>query len=286
MEKVSERAIAYREAKKTLGTVKAVADHYAVSVATVSRYLSLNDDDLAAIDSGEKSIRNDRKRISKSIIPNSGNEIKLMEYAAHCEFFTAIQAGEHLKVGIGIIRNLLETMRTKGLLKKNTEYLPHVFSLTTRGCVLIDKEKPKHYFSAAAIHQRLMRNAVEQSIQRTNNTAIFKSRTYCWQLGLFPSVGEHYLEFITKGKKESALVIIDDYGISPIRLITALRRKHDKDKRYAKGKMVLTWPDLVNRYLVYTTTELQKKNFENFYEYHSDNFLIKPVIRHIQPIWK
>lgn len=286
MLKVSERAIAYRDSKKQLGTINAVAAHYAVSVATVSRYLSLSDDDLLNIDNGLKPIRNGKKRAVTSTIPNSNNEIRVMEYAAHTEFFIAAQVAEKFDFSMTAVRNLLETLEAKKLVEKNTEYLPHVFSLTVRGCILMSKEKPKHYFSSAAIHQRLMRNAVELAIQKTNSTASFKSRTYCWEIGLFPSVAEHYLEFTTNGKKESAFVLIDDYGIAPMRLPNALIRKHDTQKRYAKGNIVLTWAAWVNRYLVYTTTELQKVNFETYYKHNSDEFVIKPVIRHINAIWK
>jgi predicted transcriptional regulator len=286
MKTVSERAKAFRDSKEKLKTIKAVAQFHSVSVATVSRYLALTEEELQGVDSGLKPIRERNKRTNKLSLPTNKNELMAMEYAAHCEFFTVTQATQKMNLSVSALRNVLETLEAKALIEKNTEYLPYVFTLTDRGCVVMDREKHKHYFSSSAIHQRLMRNQVELSIQKTNSTALFKSRTHCWDLGAFPSVGEHYMEFMTAGKKESALVIIDDYGIAPIRLQTALLRRHDKNKRYAKGNVVVTWPDVVDRYLVYTTSEQQKNNFENFYKFNSELFVMAPVIRFIPPIWK
>ena len=287
--KPSDIAKLYLKSKKELGTNKAVAHNYGVSESTVSRYLKILKNKKGAIDSidkGKKPIR-EKKKIKRVSSQITNKETMLVDYLSRCIFATNEQSSVELDTSVSNSRNTIETLKTKGILNINKEYTPFIISLTRKGCVIAGVEKPKHYYSGQSIHQRLMRNKIEHELKKKNGTARFISRTQCWDMGLFPAVGEHLLS-ITKddGNKELILVLIDDYGISPNRIEKMLARTHDEQKSVVKGDHSLTWTDAVKRLIIYSTMEKQIKNFKDYLNKNTFDKCASMDVRHIHPVWK
>lgn len=270
-----------------LGTARAAAEKLGMSPATASRYLRvlrLTKEEREAIDSGSAPIRKKRPKM-RSTVQSSDREITIVELLAKSTFATTSQVSEFTGLSISTTRNALQRLIAKSLVERDEQFSPHVLSLTTRGSTLAGISKPKHYFSSAAIHQYLLRNSIEIEMKETNPSALFVTRTRLWNMGLFPSVGEHAVRFDSKGEKKLALVIIDDYAMNPERIPHALNRLHDKEKSYVSGDVVLSWKDAVDRLLIYATTDKQLDNHRRYFNKNKKLFPLVPALRRVEPIW-
>ncbi len=277
--------------KNKHGSVKKAAEIFSVSPATASRYLRLNKLSGEEIDSVDKGLRPIRIPKNKSSFPKlslSERDENILFLLSRIRFSFISQLSRYLKISESVIRNTIEGLISRDYVSKDKGYLPNIISLTTKGCIFSDINKPKHFISGSAIHQYLLRNEIELQMREKNKSALFISRTDCWQRGLMPSVGEHAVEFDSGDKKNIALVLIDDYLMQPSRVIRSLIRLHDKNKSYVAGNLNICWADFIDFLFVYSTSDKQLSNHKHFYvnnELEFKRLNVTPAYRYISPIW-
>lgn len=274
-----------------LGSAKRAAKQLNISQATASRYLRLARlpvDEQQAVDEGKAPIRKRDKPISDTRLPLSGQHEQLLLLLGRVKFIIIEQVADYFDVSVSTARSLLDDLVSRQYISKDKGYLPHVFSLSTKGCLFANVTKPKHFVSGAAIHQYLLRNKIELQMRTKNASATFIARTDCWQRGLLPAVAEHAVEFENEGDLQVALVIIDDYTMQPSRLLRSLTRRHDKEKKYVRGDVVLTWNDVIDYVFVYATSSRHLDNHKAFYAREHKQFealSVRPIYRYIPPVW-
>lgn len=277
------------ELKKTLGTSKAAAEKLGISPASASRYLKLlkmPPETVDAIEKGEAPIRSRKKpQVEKFLTLNEKQE-NILDILARTKYATLEQISAYSAMKPTTLRQPLETVVSAGFVEKNTEYKPFVYSLSARGCIAADINKPKHFMSASAIHQRLMRNKIELAMQEKNASAKFLPRQKCWEMGLYPSIGEHAVSYLADNKTELCLVVIDDYRMLPSRTLNTLTRKHDEKKKVTKGRRVITWEDVIDSYLVYCTSEKHVAAHKKFISDRKQDYKVKPIVRFVEPVWR
>ncbi len=285
--KPSEIANELFELKNTLGSVIKAAEKMDMSKTQAYRYLkllTLKKNELKKVDEGVLSIEQ-RSIITNAKRANNTDESVLFDILVRIRFSTFDQLVKYSKINNDKTRLLLGILLRKKLIRKDTEYSPYIYSLSNKGCVIADLHKLKHFVSGAAIHQTIMRNKIELEMQEKNATIKFVTRAGWWQRGIYPSIGEHGIEYLNNKKKGSALIIIDDYSMNPARVPHSLTRKHDVDKTYVKGELVMSWIDVIDDLVIYATTESQKKKHQQYYIKNKAIFEVKPIIRYVQPIW-
>lgn len=282
----------YAVLKQEHGTIQGAAIAASVSAATVSRYLhllELSEDIQTKVDEGLLPV-NQPLRAAKGRTTRKSklatHEQLLLETVARCVFLTQHQAAGYLGLSYSQARAHLVTLMSIGLIDVNKEFSPYAYILSSKGYAITGQGKPKHFMSASAIHQRLLRNAVELGIREKNGSATFIERTSAWSMGLFPAVGEHLLRYQRDKKTAYALVVIDDYHMAPMRLPHMLNKLHDKNKTKAGGSHILRWRDVVDTVLLYVTDPSHQKAHEKFVQKNKDLLDMRVVIRSIDPIWK
>lgn len=282
----------YASLKEEHGTVDAVAGVAGVSTATVSRYLkllSMTPDIQKKVDAGLLPINqpqraNKGRAVRKTRLGD--HQQRLLDEIARCRFMTQEQAGRFLNLSYAQARVHLTTLVSMGLVDVNKEFSPYAYILSAKGFSITGQGKPKHFMSAGAIHQRLLRNAVEQGMRQRNTSATFIERTVAWSMGLFPAVGEHLLRYSRDGKQAYALVVIDDYHMAPGRLPHMLNKLHDKNKAKAAGTHVLRWRDVVDTVILYVTDPAHRTAHEKFIRKNKAQLDMQVVVRSLEPIWK
>lgn len=270
-----------------LGSVSLAAKKAGISQAQAYRYLKLNK--LPAIeqekvDAGLRPIEI-KRTIRKSRPLQDTVQVQLFDNLTRIKFATINQLTTYANCNIKKSRQMLENLIRLKMIKKNTEYSPYVYSLTSKGHALSNQGKPKHFISGAAIHQALLRNNIEIEIKKRNPESRFISRAGWWQRGIYPAIGEHGLKYKNKDKFEYAFILLDDYMMNPDRTLHSLLRKHDKNKSYVAGNLSYRWADIASTYLIYTTSQAQKERHLKFYNKHKSEFSIIPNFRIIEPIW-
>jgi hypothetical protein len=147
------------------------------------------------------------------------------------------------------------------------------------------KATSKRWKSGYAIHQILLRNDILLSMQERNKSIKFINRLKLWNIGYYPSKGEYCISYQNpkNDNKELALVIIDDYQMSPVRPIRSLHRLHRPHKAFYKG-IRLKWIDNVNLLIIYTTDEAQALKFRRALTKYP--IPINSTVRVIAPIWE
>lgn len=281
-----EKAQAFQDSLELLGTQAKVAEKHDVSIATVSRYLkllTLSEAEQQAVIDKKLPLELKPKRQKKAFSVSSEADSRLMIFS-HARFLTAWQYAQYRQVSKSQAFNELSSLSAMGFVEKQAENKPHCFTLSSRGYQYLELHKPKHFMSASAIHQWLLRNQIELSIKEKNPNARFINRKQCWEIGFYPSVGEHLLRFVHQGKTQLALVLIDDYSMAASRISKSIYRLHDKNKTITTNKHTLKYADMVHTVLVYTTTESSVSRFNRHIQ-KITNFQGKIVTRFIQPIW-
>jgi len=282
----------YAALKQKHGTLEAAAGIAGVSTATMSRYLKLlrlPDEIQGKVNRGELPVKDPLRSLrSKPVRKPSmnGTESKLFELVGRCLFITQQQAADYLGKSYAQGGVLLRTLVAMGLVEPNKEFSPYAYTLTNKGFVISEMGKPKHFMSANAIHQRLMRNSIELAMRERNPKATFVERKHAWSMGLFPAIGEHLIGYEMAGKWGYALVVIDDYHMASSRLPHMLNKLHDTNKTKASGAHVLRWRDVVDTVVLYVTDEIHKKNHERYIQKKKSSLDMRIVVRSIQPIWK
>ena len=261
-----------------------------VSPATVSRYLALlklPQTIQDQVDAGELPVKNPtaKKRVRR---PSALGELEaqVLDSISHCRYATHSQLTASCGKSASHTKGMINSLISMGLVDANREFSPFAYSLSAKGCALLNKGKPKHFVSANAIHQHLIRNQIEIQMREKGTSARFLDRKSCWDIGVFPSVGEHLVSYNANGTLAYALVIIDDYLMQPERLPHRLNRLHDKDKAKVKGKHIINWLDVTNLVFIYVTDKQHLTNHKNFVRKSKRTLSAKTVVRYIDPIWK
>jgi len=286
-QKPSKIAKELGELKNELGSVLAASKAMGLSKTQGYRYLrllNLSNDVLKKIDSGELPITSKPKASNIKPITNKVKS-ELFDILVRTRFATFNQLTRYAKCSDDKARQALTILVRQKLIRKDTEYSPFVYSLSNKGCMVANLNKPKHFVSGSAIHQMLMRNQIEIEMREKNPTAKFITRTAWWKRGLYPAIGEYGIEFFNQKKRGQALVIIDDYNMNPERVPHSLNRPHDVDKSYVGGELVLSWADIVDTLIIYSMTDSQKKAHKKYYEKNKAEYKLTPIMRVIKPIW-
>jgi transcriptional regulator with XRE-family HTH domain len=210
----------------------------------------------------------------------------IIEELARVTFATQSQLAEYLDRSINVARHAINELVDSRFLEAHREIRPYVYRLSSHGATVAGVTKPRHWMSANAIHQRILRNTIELQVRVKNPTAHFVARRNCWGQGLFPSVGEHLLVHPKEGKNERMLVLIDDYMMSPARIMHCLNRLHDKDKSVSAGTIVLRWTDVVSRVLVCCTDANHAALHAQYIETNRDNLGRPVIVTHVTPLWE
>ena len=291
-----ELAVSLKELKKEYGTNERVAEIMEISVSQVSRYIALLNlpaDIQQQVATGElpvtqplKALKRRPKERKPTVFALNENQRIVINTLSRTLYATQSQLARYASKSVNAIRMVINDLTDTRFLDSNKELRPFVYRLSSHGTAIAGTQKPRHWMSANAIHQRVLRNEVELSMREKNESATFMERTDCWKLGLFPSIGEHLLTYNYQGKVQRALIILDDYLMDPKRIDRSLHRLHDKDKSYASGDLVLSWKDAVDTVLVYTTDEKHKDRHNTFIDQHLTEISQPIIVRHIPAIWE
>lgn len=278
-------------------TNKAVSVESGLSESQVSRYialLSLPDEIQAQVDAGllplENPMRAHKRKTatarSKKVIALSSDQNQIIQLLARNVFITQAQAARYLNKSLTTIRYVLNGLVSTRFLEVHQEIRPYVYRLANHGAAVAGVTKPRHWMSGNAIHQLIMRNEVELQLRSKNASASFVPRLTCWSMGLFPAVAEHLFTYERGDSNERALVMIDDYMMSPERCLHSLTRLHDENKSVTKGRLVLKWQDAINTMLIYSTNKDHCKRHESFIVSNRSLFPKAVEVRYIPPIWE
>ncbi len=284
------------ELKQQYGTVAEVAKKKGMSPSSISRYialLKLPSDVQDQVAAGElpvaQPLKAKRKRESNKgpkLSALNAHHRAVLDTVARVTFATQQQIAQYTGRSLNTIRPAINDLCEARFLEPHKELRPYVYRLSSHGSTITGKPKPRHWMSANAIHQRILRNAIEINMQERNASATFVDRKQCWSMGLFPSVGEHLLNYRHEGKNQRALVIIDDYLMAPERILKSLTRLHDKEKSYASGHLVLAWKDVVDMVMVYTTDPHHAELHQGFVSQLLEFQHMPIVVRTIPAIWE
>lgn len=285
--KPSEKAKRIAEAKKELGTAKAVALSFGMSASTVGLYLKLDKltkKEKRDFDNGRKTLSSLRgKRKKPSVLSNTLKD-EVLEIAARIRFFTVKQISGYSKCTEREINKVVNFFIQIRIIEKDSDL--NFYTLTSRGWGFVDGSQPKHFVSASAVHQQLIRNDIELSMREKNASATFLNTRDAWERGLYPSIGEHALLFNHEGNRSMALVMIDDYHMSLTRIAKSLFRYHDKKKTVTQGERIVRWCDVISHCFIYTIGSKQQENIKSFIERKKGQLPIKPIVRTIEPYWE
>lgn len=288
--KATEQAREYKRLKEFHGTLAKVAEAANVSPSTISRYLALlklPTEIQDQVDAGKLPVKNPTfKRRARRQSTLGDLELLILGELTHCRYATHKQLTAYSGKSASHTKGTINTLISMGLIDVNREFNPFTYSLSAKGYAFQNKGKPKHFVSANAIHQHLVRNQIEIQMKEKDSQAKFVDRKSCWDMGLFPSVGEHLISYNTNGEPTYALVIIDDYLMQPQRLPHRLNRFHDRDKAKVKGAHTLRWLDATNLVFIYVTDKAHVSNHETFVRSSRGTLGAKIVIRYIEPIWR
>ena len=291
-----ERAVYLRDLKAVHGTNAATGEAADMTPSMVSRYLSLlnlPEDIQQRVNSGELPISRPlaalrrRERTQKTKITAIKHELRdVLDCVARNVYATQQQIANYTGNSIAATRHYLADLADTQMLDVNKEFRPYAYSLTSKGATVARVNKPKHFMSANAIHQRLLRNEIELAMRNVNPTVRFHSRVDCWNRGLFPAVGEHLASFNHHDKNSFALVIIDDYLMSPTRVLRSLSRLHDQKKTKVRGEHLLRWSDVADTVLVYVTDRRHQALHEDFVHQNIELLPASIAVRYIAPLWE
>jgi DNA-binding MarR family transcriptional regulator len=291
-----EIAKQFAHLKETHKTNGKVAEIMEISESQVSRYialLSLPDDIQQQVSQGELPVAQPlralkRKAKERSVKVSALNTLHrdIITILARTSFATQQQIADYTEKSLSTVRHAIHDLVNARFVESHTDLRPYVYRLSAHGSNIAGVNKPRHWMSGNAIHQRVLRNAIELNMRKKNSTAIFVNRKECWRKGLFPSVGEHLLTFTHNGKHEKALVIIDDYMMAPSRIAHSLYRPHDRDKSYASGQLVLTWKDVVSIAFIYCTDKQHTLLHEKFIALNTEEIQTQTVVRHVDSVWE
>ena len=288
--KPTDQAREYKRLKEFHGTLEKVAEAANVSTSTISRYLALlklPTEIQDQVDAGKLSVKNPTlKKRARRQSTLGDLELLFLDRLTHCRYATHKQLTAYSGKSASHAKGIINTLISMGLIDVNKEFNPFTYSLSRKGYAFKNKGKPKHFVSANAIHQHLVRNQIEIQMKEKDSQARFVARKSCWDMGLFPSVGEHLISYNANGKLAYALVIIDDYLMQPQRLTHRLNRFHDRDKTKVKGTHTLRWLDVTSLVFIYVTDKVHLSNHEAFVRSSKDTLGAKVVIRYIEPIWR
>lgn len=292
--KPTQIAQTYKTLYEQHGTLQKTATAANTSISKISRHLTLLDlptDIQSMVDAGELPVNAPVQALEKK--KNKGKRkttIKPLHYEIlghllHCRFATALQISQYIGKSLSNTRIDISILLSMNLIDVNNEFRPFAFSLSAKGCDFMQIGKPKHFISASAIHQRLLRNQIEIDMRVKNPSVLFINRITCWEMGLFPSVAEHLVQFEHNGKQHFALILIDDYIMSSTRILRSITRKHDQYKDKVSGKHILRWADIADLVIVYTIDNQQKNKHQRTITKNKKNYPIKTLVRTTNAIW-
>lgn len=276
------------------GTQKEAARAAGVSAATFSRYLkllSLDDDTLARVDTGELPVRNtldavakEKGRAKQKIATSLSDELtKLLELVKEHTLLTTKQAAAFAGVSETKIRGLIQHLKRLKLIDSHDEIRPYVYRLSARGAAMTNASFQRRWLSASAMHQIVLLNNIELRYREKTTDYRFVKRANAWRAGLHPAHGEHILKI--KGKW--ILVLIDDYGMPPSRIVKVLNKPHSPNRKYYTGA-TRRYRDFVEQAVVYCTDETHAKRHLNMVKKHMEKGTAgvrKINVQPIQAVW-
>ena len=291
-----ELATSLKALKEEHGTNGKVAKIMEISESQVSRYIALLDlppEVQQQVAAGElpvtqplRALKRRAKERKPTVSALNENQRLVIDTLARTLYATQSQLARYADKSVNAIRTAINDLAEARFLESSKELRPFVYRLSSHGTSIAGAQKPRHWMSANAIHQRVLRNDIELTMRERNPSATFMERTSCWKMGLFPSVGEHLLTYTHQGKDQKALVIIDDYLMDSKRIERSLNRLHDKDKNYASGDLVLAWKDVVDTIFIYTTDAKHRTQHIAFIDQQLGDIGQPIVVRHIPPVWE
>lgn len=249
-------------------TLAVIAEMIGKDVSHVSRYLALLKlpaEAQRAVDSGAVPVRNAAKRWAKRPTPQSlilPQKVKEV-YALIGEkvVITTAQMAQFLSCSEDAIRQRTAEAVARNLIEAHREVRPYVWRLTAGGADRLGVSFQRRWLSASAMHQYLMRNAIELNFRRSGKYAYF-DRVELHRMGFHPAVAEHVLTTEQDGKNLRTLVIIDDYLMPLKQMGKKLARVHSPQKKYYSGEP-RQWFHLIDRLVIFTTdaarVELHRK---------------------------
>jgi Mn-dependent DtxR family transcriptional regulator len=295
---VIEYAQSLLELKKSHGSIANTAKAAGISKTQCFRFLNLLKQPIEIqelVNSGSLPIEqplinaksiNKKNRVTKANSVYAGKrEYAIIDLFKHSRYLTQHQLARYLNVSAPIVHNSLAILTSLSLVEVNNEFRPHAYTLTTKGCDLAEIHKNKHFMSANAIHQRLLRNNIELDMQVVNKSASFINRKVCWEMGFYPSVGEHLVRYDHNGSQQFALILIDDYLMSSSRMLHAIERYHDKDKSTVKGNNIMRWRDIINTLIIYSTVEEQSLRHKKYISKNLKDLDVKCDSRYTASLW-
>lgn len=280
-----------KDGNKTNAEIAALVD---LSPSQISRYLqllTLPEEIQAQVAAGSLPVTQPKRALKRRESTLRYSALSETHWAIINElsrvvFATQTQLADYLDRSVSVARHAINELVDARFLEAHREIRPYVYRLSSHGATITGTTKPRHWMSANAIHQRILRNTIELELRNKHPDARFVERRQCWKQGLFPSIGEHLLNRTIDGKTERSLVLIDDYMMAPNRIAHCLHRHHDKEKSVSAGTLVLRWTDVVSRVLVCCTDEKHAGLHEQFVQNNQDE-LSKPVIvTHVPPLWE
>lgn len=216
----------------------------------------------------------------------STTEDAIIDLLGSVGFATREQLARYLGDCADRIRRPLDRLKSRRLIEVYQAHRPFAYALAARGLALLTIRRSSR-ISLRVIHQHLLRNAIELTMQQKNPTAHFLSRADCLKQGLNPSVREHSVVYQQDRQPAQALVLIDDDAMSPSRIRHALTRRHDpKRKLPNRGYAVERWQEAVGLCLVYATTDKQVKRHKTYIRQYGDGIATPTMVRWMPSVWE
>lgn len=285
---MEQEGVTLTRAASFLGIERTKASRLVALLDCTNEVIEMVDKGELPLNQPEKALKKKQGRLQpvlRTKVSQLPDDLQLcLEVVFNRRFVTVEQLSEFLGGSVQSARLKIKKLSDYGYVDIHDELKPYVFSASAKGCVYLGMEVPKRLYSASAMHQYLMVNIVHLDMCKRLQGFRFIPRGECWGMGFFPSHGEHFAQYNKGGKISYMLVIIDDYMMSPSRIGRSFNRKHNpptKNKKRARG--------FVEEVFVFTTSDKQKKSFENYIGRYlkkdMKTYSFRAAVVRIQSIW-
>lgn len=271
-----------------------LADHFGITATKASRYLALMDlpeetqclvdSGLLPVESPLKAIKRRSKKGSSQVVDLSAFQNALLDKLCILSYATIEQLSNYLNQSYEKTKTNLRSLRSMNLVHVHDEVRPFAFRISNKAADRLSVTLPKRWMSSNAMHQIVLRNAIELQMLERNSSVKFIGRSQSWKMGLYPSVGEYLLSFHHEGSDRFALVLIDDYLMPAKRTLRALKRSHKPDAKIYSG-VSQTWGEIVERVFIYCTDKHHINRHKVFLRKNFAELNCPVIVREIDAIW-
>ena len=197
------------------------------------------------------------------------------------QFATADQLIYWIDVSQSTVSNTLSALCDANYVCVDKVVKPYIYSLTLAGRRAINSAAPKKAFYSAAVKRHSChRNQIEIVLRKRYQKLTFQPRKTWLKYGLNPAFGEHG----AKDVDVFTLILLDDYLMDSVRIPHSWTRPHTANVRYWQHPQIRHWQDVVSRFVVVCTDEVQQKRHRT---YLNTTQLNTPVdVMFVKPLWE